>query len=168
MYIEPEIAPQTPSKEGAAKAWTLDDFLKKLRPHVKEIFPWDLNDYLNGLDPQQEGPLLLDIREPAEYEAMHIDNSYLIPRGVLENAANPGYTESDETLMQARDREIIVLCRSGNRSILGAYTLALMGFQNVKSLKTGVRGWADAELPLYNGIGEYVTLEESEKYFYPE
>ena len=47
-----------------------------------------------------------------------------------------------------------MICRSGNRSILAAHTLKLMGYNNVVSLQTGLRGWNDYEQELYNDAGE--------------
>ena len=62
---------------------------------VRELFPWDLEEMLKEKD-----PLLLDVREPVEFDAVHINNSLNVPRGVLESAcersaeiiAQRGYT----------------------------------------------------------------------------
>jgi rhodanese-related sulfurtransferase len=145
------------------KQKNLEDFLKEARKYVGEIFPWDLKDYLD----QGNKPVLLDVREPYEFEKMHIAGSECVPRGILESAVDPGFTETREWLVNSRQKEIIILCRSGNRSLLAGQRLQEMGFENVKSLKTGVRGWADSELPLVDSSGNKITLEESEKYFYP-
>ena len=53
---------------------------------VHEIFPWDLAEELQA----GNHPLLIDIREPYEYEAMHIKNSLNVPRGILESACDYG------------------------------------------------------------------------------
>lgn len=137
----------------------VEDALQK----VEEIFPWDLEEIF------QEGrkPLLLDIREPYEFKAMHIKGSINVPRGVLESACEYNYEETVPDLVESRNREIIVICRSGFRSVLGAYTMQLMGYQNVYSLKTGLRGWNDYEQPLVNENEEIVEPEKGDDYFTP-
>lgn len=127
---------------------------------VEEIFPWDLEETL-----KERKPLLLDIREPYEFDAMHIDGSINVPRGVLESACEYDYEETVPELAEGRAEEIIVICRSGKRSVLAAYTMKQMGFENVISLKTGLRGWSDYEQPLVNGEGIPVSEDDAEDYF---
>jgi 3-mercaptopyruvate sulfurtransferase SseA len=80
----------------------------------------------------------------------------LVPRGILETACEYEYEDAVPELIEAREREVVVICRSGNRSILAAQTLQWMGYKNVKSMKTGLRGWNDYELPLINAMQETV------------
>ncbi len=138
---------------------TFKEIVDEARNEVNEIFPWDVEDRKK----QNDNLLLLDIREECEYAAFHIQNSMLIPRGILETACEEEYEDSVPELINSRDREIIVICRSGNRSVLAAQTMQWMGYQNVTSLKTGLRGWNDYELPLINRNRETVdpdTVEE--------
>ncbi|MDH4262426.1 MAG: rhodanese-like domain-containing protein [Spirochaetia bacterium] len=144
------------------KVKKLEDFVAEARKSVPEIFPWDLNDYLK----KGNSPVLLDIREPYEFDTMHIEGSVCIPRGILETAADSGFRDTVPWLVESRQKEIILLCRSGNRSLLAGKTLQEMGFENVRSLKTGVRGWSDFELPLVDQNGAIVSLAVSEEYFY--
>ena len=97
---------------------------------------------------------MLDIRCPDEFAAAHIQGSVNVPRGILEIAVDYGYEETVPRLVEARGRRVVVICRSGNRSILAAHTLKLMGYNNVVSLQTGLRGWNDYEQELYNDAGE--------------
>ncbi|HID48396.1 MAG TPA: rhodanese-like domain-containing protein [Chromatiales bacterium] len=129
---------------------------------VREIFPWDLEEILKERD-----LLLLDVREPAEFEAMHIAGALNVPRGVLETACEYDYEETVPELVEARDREIVVICRSGNRSIFACDVMQQMGYTNVSSLKTGLRGWADYEQPLVNSRGEPVSEDEADEFFRP-
>lgn len=131
--------------------------------HIEEIFPWDL---LERLD--QGDPLLLDVREPYEFDALHIQHSINVPRGILESASEFGYEETVPCLATARKDDIIVICRSGNRSALAAHTLRQLGFARVSSLKTGLRGWNDFEQPLYNVLGVRVPIEDADHYFTPK
>jgi len=133
----------------------IDDVL----PNINEVFPWDLEEKLNS------DILLIDITEPGEYATVHIKNSINVPRGVLEAACDWGYEDTVPALASARDKEVIVICRSGNRSALAAFTMQLMGFNNVNSLKTGLRGWFDYELSLYNEFEQEVDEDDADAYF---
>lgn len=131
---------------------------------VREIMPWDLEQRLVA-NPEL---LIVDVREPYEYEAMHIEGSISAPRGILESACEWDYEETIPELVKAREREIVVVCRSGYRSVLAAFSLHLLGYTNVVSLKTGLRGWNDYEQPLVNGAGGRVDLEVADDYFTPK
>ncbi len=133
-------------------------------PDIKELFPWDLDEKLKA----NEDITLLDIREPYEFEVMRIENSINVPRGVLETACDWGYEETVPDIACCRQREVIVICRSGNRSVLAAYTMQLMGYTNVASLKTGLTGWNDYELPLLNSEDKVVDIEEGDAFFEPK
>jgi rhodanese-related sulfurtransferase len=106
---------------------------------------------------------LLDVREPGEFEQLHIPGSLNVPRGVLEQSSESGFEESNEELINAREnRTIVVICRSGYRSALAANVLQILGFQQVLSMKTGIKGWNDYELPLTNAQGAAVSSEQAD------
>ena len=128
---------------------------------VEEIFPWDLEEELQS----GKKPLILDIREPEEFNAMHIKDSLNVPRGILEQSCEWDYEETVPELVQARDKPIVLVCRSGNRSVLAAYTMQQMGYQNVKSLKTGLKGWTDYEQPLVDNNNKDVDIDDADEYF---
>lgn len=128
---------------------------------VREIMPWDLTERLA----QNPDLLLLDVREPAEFAAMHIEGALNVPRGILESACEWDYEETEPALVQARDREIVVVCRSGYRSVLAANSLQVLGYTSVASLQTGLRGWKDYEQPLVDADGAPVDLDDADVYF---
>ncbi|MBW9259021.1 MAG: rhodanese-like domain-containing protein [Candidatus Thiodiazotropha sp. (ex. Lucinisca nassula)] len=130
---------------------------------VQEIMPWDLEERLEA-NPKL---LIVDVREPYEYDAMHIEDSILAPRGILESACEWDYEETIPELVKARQREVVVVCRSGYRSVLAAFSMKMLGFENVVSLKTGLRGWNDFEQPLVNAEGEAVDIDDADDYFTP-
>ena len=130
---------------------------------VQEIFPWDLQECLET----EQSPMLLDIREPYEFEPFHIKNAINVPRGILEATCDYGYDETVPELVRGRENDIIVICRSGNRSILAAHTMQMMGYQSVKSLKTGVKGWNDYELPLLDINKQIVDIDEADAMLLP-
>ena len=117
---------------------------------VDEVFPWDVEDFLSD----NPDALLLDIREPDEFDGAHIENSLHVPRGILEQACEWDYAETVPELVNAREKPVLIICRSGNRSILAGLTMKMLGFDNVVSLKTGVKGWNDSDLPLINKDGK--------------
>jgi len=136
------------------------DLIAACLPQVKELFPWDLAERL--ADQSDSPPLLLDIREPSEYAAFHLPGSLNVPRGILESACDYGYEDTVPSLVAAREQEIIVICRSGNRSVLAAHTMQLMGYSRVFSLKTGIRGWNDYEQPLQDAQGATVDADAAD------
>jgi rhodanese-related sulfurtransferase len=145
----------------------MKNFLELIRgclTEVREIMPWDLAERL------EENPdlLIVDVREPAEFAAMHIEGSLNVPRGILESACEWDYEETEPELVQARDREIVVVCRSGYRSVLAANSMQVLGYENVASLQTGLRGWKDYEQPLVDGDGRNVDLDDADVYFTPQ
>ena len=139
-----------------------EDLINELPPQIKEIMPWEIEPAFTG---EFDG-LILDIREPNETNFCTIKNSLCIPRGVLEAAASEGYDETSQLLLDSRDKQIIVVCRSGKRSVFAAHTLNRMGYKGAISLKTGIRGVADAFYPLFRDDKE-VDEDEVEKFFYP-
>lgn len=132
-----------------------------LENRVEQFFPWDLADELAAGDDL----LLLDIRCPHEFAAGHIPGSINVPRGILESAVDYGYEETEPRLVEGRGRRVVVICRSGNRSILAAHTLGLMGFGNVASLKTGLRGWNDYEQPMVDADGRHLDPDHVDRLF---
>jgi rhodanese-related sulfurtransferase len=86
----------------------------------------------------QQGAFLLDVREPDEWEDYHVPNSTLIPLSLLAGRV-------DEL---PRDQEVVVICRSGNRSQDGRDILLSAGFENVTSMSGGVLEWREAGFPI--------------------
>jgi rhodanese-related sulfurtransferase len=89
-----------------------------------------------------EKPLLLDVREPWEYQHCHIEGSELIPMGQI-----PAAQEELES-----DRETVVICHHGIRSRHVAMYLENRGFTNLINLSGGVDAWAkevDPHMPTY-------------------
>lgn len=74
---------------------------------------------------------IIDCREPNEWSSGHIDGSVLVPLGSL----GPRIGELDPS------RPVIVVCRSGRRSLIAAKQLTASGFADAKSLNGGVVAW---------------------------
>lgn len=146
---------------GEARPLTYMGLVDLCRARVAEIFPWDLAEEIEA----GREPLILDVREPYEFQALHIAGSLNVPRGVLEPACDWGYEETVPAIARAREGDIVVVCRSGYRSIFAADTLQRMGYRSVRSLKTGLRGWNDYEQPLVDANEQPVDVEEGDDYF---
>ncbi|MCK5262412.1 MAG: sulfurtransferase [Gammaproteobacteria bacterium] len=96
---------------------------------MREFDAQQLEQYLKACDSR---PLLLDVRQPWEYDICRIAGSQLIPMGKIP-------TELDEL---DKDRETVVICHHGIRSRQIGYYLEQAGFDNVINLKGGVDAWA--------------------------
>lgn len=93
---------------------------------------------------QQADFLLLDCREKSEYDTVHIPGATLLPMSELQ--ARVGELEAQ------KDREIVVHCHHGGRSLRVTNWLRQQGFANVKSMAGGIDEWAtaiDTTLPRY-------------------
>lgn len=88
-------------------------------------------------------PFLLDVRQPDEYSAGHIAGATLIPLGELNARLNK----------LPKDREIICVCRSGNRSSTATRQLTAAGY-NAVNLRGGMNAWQHAGLPVKRGNGK--------------
>ncbi|HED17122.1 MAG TPA: rhodanese-like domain-containing protein [Gammaproteobacteria bacterium] len=135
--------------------------VEEILPGINELFPWDVSEKLDD----KEALLIIDIREPYEYDRLRIHNSINVPRGILESACDYGYEETVPELAAARDQQVVLVCRSGNRSVLAAKVMQEMGYTKVYSMKTGMAGWNDYELPMINNNSQAVSTDEGDEYF---
>ncbi|CAH1204161.1 Rhodanese-related sulfurtransferase [Candidatus Nitrotoga sp. BS] len=92
-----------------------------------------------------EGYVVLDVREPAEFMLGTIEGALNIPRGILEVAADRQYTGRREELMD-RDKKWLLLCASSGRSAMAAAVMQQMGFKNIKNINGGIAAWKAAGL----------------------
>lgn len=86
--------------------------------------------------------VLIDVREPTEWEAGVAAPAYLLPLSDLRGER----TKWHHVLADAKDKTLIVYCRSGNRSGQAAAILAKEGFTVVNA--GGFRDWQTAKLPI--------------------
>lgn len=87
----------------------------------------------------QKMPLILDVREPSEYQEGHLPNAVNVPRGVLEFKIEQ---------MAKVDDELLVYCQVGGRSALAAQSLMALGFFRVHSLAGGYEAWLAQKFPV--------------------
>jgi adenylyltransferase/sulfurtransferase len=88
--------------------------------------------------------LLMDCREADEYEKVHIKSAKLVPMSVVQDRL--------KDLRPYQEKEIVVHCHHGGRSLKVTHWLRGQGFANVKSMAGGIDQWAieiDPKLPRY-------------------
>jgi rhodanese-related sulfurtransferase len=90
---------------------------------------------------RDSGAFVLDVRQPEEWAEVRIPGATLIPLGELP-------ARLDEV---PRDVDVVVVCRSGNRSQAGRDILRGAGFTRVTSMTGGVTEWRAAGLPAESG-----------------
>jgi rhodanese-related sulfurtransferase len=121
----------------------LMDFVRAAKACVTEITPSDLKAKMAA----GEAFLLIDVREHSEFEHGHIPGAHLVPRGILEAAADPTYVKHYPELSGARDRQVIVYCATSGRSAMAVAVLQMMGFKNALNLAGGYARWEAEGMP---------------------
>lgn len=88
------------------------------------------------------GAVVIDVREPGEFDAGHLPNAVNIPRGVLE------FKTTDHPALANKDAEILLYCKTGGRSALAALNLQRLGYTRPVSMAGGFEAWANAGQPV--------------------
>ncbi len=111
-------------------ALTKEDLLTTAQSSVNPISADEAEQLLS------QGSVVLDVREPAEYDMGHLPGAVNVPRGLLEFMVgqHPALSDPQATLL--------LYCKNGGRSTLAAHTLKQMGFDHVRMLTGGFDGWA--------------------------
>ncbi len=90
---------------------------------------------------RDQGAFILDVREPAEWVQIHIPGATLVPLGDLPSRLQE----------VPKDRDVIVVCRTGHRSAQGRDVLRSAGYTRVTSMAGGVTEWQAQGLPITSG-----------------
>lgn len=90
---------------------------------IKQISPRELD--------QKKGMMILDVRTDKEYEKGHIPGAVHVPLAEI----------GDKIKKLKKDKELVVYCQSGNRSIWAIKRLIGMGYKNLANLKGGYSAW---------------------------
>jgi len=115
----------------------LMDFVRAAKSCIKEISPDELKAKLSA----KEDFLLVDVRESSEFEHGRIGGAHLVPRGIIEAAADTSYPKHYPPLSGARNQQIVVYCATSGRSAMAAAVLQMMGYKNVLNLAGGYTRW---------------------------
>ncbi len=89
---------------------------------------------------RNRGTLLLDVRDPAEYDEVHAKGAILIPLAHLPHRLSE--------IAQYKNKPVEVICRSGKRSARAVEILRNAGFTDVANVEGGTTAWVDAGLPV--------------------
>jgi rhodanese-related sulfurtransferase len=115
-----------------------DDILAGMSESVDQIFDPEITPEAFArlrADAASEAPVLLDVREPWEFQTASLPNSLLMPMGDVTSRA---HAELDP------DAHLVVLCHHGQRSLSVAMWLRGQGFERAQSLAGGIDGWSRA------------------------
>lgn len=88
----------------------------------------------------REDAIIVDVREPHEYAAGHVPNARHIPMGQVDKRLGE--------LDKFKDKPVIVVCQSGNRSSSTCNALTKRGFEKVYNLSGGISAWEQAGMPV--------------------
>ena len=126
-------------------AFGLKEMIQEARSSVQEVSVHDAHDGLRS----GEVHMLIDVREPWEWDKGHISDAVSIPRGLLELRADPESPVTNPELSGNKDARVILYCTKAPsaRSMLAAQTLGRMGFSKVAALRGGLDEWNAAGLP---------------------
>jgi sulfur-carrier protein adenylyltransferase/sulfurtransferase len=116
---------------------------------IEEIEPFEAAEEIEGGD-----VVLIDTREPHEYQDAHLENGKLVPPGLL----------GDEIEAAAPDKSArtILYCRSGNRSATAAAQMQALGYDNLASMAGGILAWQEQGLPVIATSG--MSAEQRDRY----
>ncbi len=120
-----------------------------VKHQVEEIEPFEAAQEIEGGD-----VVLVDTREPHEYQEAHLKNGKLVPPGLL--AAKIAEAAPNKAA------RTILYCRSGNRSYKAAEQLEALGYTDVASMAGGILAWQEQGLPVVSASG--MTAEQRERY----
>ena len=122
---------------------TAAELVAEARARIREVAP-------TAFAADRGDAVLIDVREPAEFETGHIPGSINIPRGVLEFQvdAHPAVANVGDPALSHKERALVLVCRTGGRAALSALNLQRLGFADVRSIAGGVVAWGEAGLPL--------------------
>jgi len=107
---------------------------------IKQIASTDLATW--RADPARPAPVVVDVREPWEFEHCRIEGSLSVPLAQLHA----------RRALSPENRDLVLVCHHGARSQQAALWLARNGFANLHNLRGGVEAWAlevDPAMPRY-------------------
>jgi len=119
------------------------------KTQIEEIEPFEAAEEIEGGD-----VVLIDTREPHEYQEAHLQGGKLVPPGLL--------LEEIAAVAPDRSARIILYCRSGNRSAIAAAQLGQLGYEDVASMAGGILAWQEQGLAVLAAQG--ISAEQRDRY----
>ncbi len=130
------------------------EFIKQVKSSIPEVDPREVQDLVQQgrID---DGVVLVDVREPEEWERGHLPGAKHVSRGHLESRI--------EGAAPDRTQRVVLYCASGNRSALAARTLVEdLGYENVESMTGGYTLWKDRGFKV--DVPRAFTPEQKDRY----
>ncbi|HEX2096782.1 MAG TPA: molybdopterin-synthase adenylyltransferase MoeB [Solirubrobacterales bacterium] len=119
------------------------------KQQIDEIEPFEAAQEVEGGD-----VVLIDTREPHEFQEARIEGGKLVPPGLL--------AEEIESKAPDKSARTILYCRSGNRSYKAAEQMQALGYEDVASMAGGILAWQEQGLPVVATEG--MTPEQRDRY----
>ena len=120
---------------------TAADLVREAESRIETVRPEQIAD-----DVRSGEVLVVDVRDPDEWQKGHIPEAMHASRGMLEFKADPNTPYYDDRL--GTDKRLVVHCTKGLRGALAAATLKDMGYEKVANLEGGFDAWKEAGLPV--------------------
>ncbi len=112
----------------------------KMANSTPVVYPAEIS-VAQAAEKRDQGAFILDVREPGEWNQFHIPGAALIPLGDLPNRLNE----------VPKDRDVVVVCRTGHRSAQGRDILLKAGYTRVTSMAGGMTQWQAQGLAIAPG-----------------
>lgn len=113
---------------------------------LNQLHTMDAQTLKQGLD--QQSVTLIDVREPGEFAGEHIPGATLVALSQFDPRKIP----------QTEDTQLVLYCRSGNRSAIAAQKLFDAGFESVTHLSYGIGAWKEAGYPTVTNRDAPISL----------
>jgi sulfur-carrier protein adenylyltransferase/sulfurtransferase len=128
---------------------TTTEPLEVIRSRIEEL---DVAQARQEID--RGGAVLIDTREPHEWEEAHLEGATLVPPATV--------SERIGDLVPDRSQRVLLYCRTGNRSARAADELQELGYENVANVAGGIVAWQELGLPVV--VPEGMTPEQRMRY----
>lgn len=127
---------------------TVEQLIQAVKNEINEVTVHVLFEAIKS-----NGTILIDVREPDEFEAGAIAQAINYPRGVLEMRIHQHpfvshIPDALHALQQLKNQTIYLICGTSGRSALASYSLQKMGFTQVVSIQGGYQAWIEHGYPV--------------------
>lgn len=122
----------------------LQRVFEQAQKSVEQHSPGHISDLLE----KGEIDLVIDVREPMEWQMGRIQGAVHVPLARLAASADPAASAPDPDITQHTDGKVVVYCSHGFRSLLGADALKKLGYSDVVSLQGGLVNWSAEGFPI--------------------
>jgi rhodanese-related sulfurtransferase len=142
VSIAPPVSAEEAPKPPKWMTTPVKAMVDKARAATTQVSLSDLRDAID----RNENMVILDVRNPDEYDVAHIPNAVNLPRGLLEF--------NIWTAVPDMERKIYVYCKTGARASLATRQLNELGYKNAVALSVGVAAWTEAGYPVQVTVKE--------------